>query len=125
MTWLDFIALVLATGAPINAWLRDQGLFRGPREWLIAWGEVDEPEDASETWRPSWGERCKALVAELVQCSFCLHYHLPFWLLGCWAVGLFLPPPWGMIVKLPIYSLAATRLSYWLSRLAREREEDR
>ena len=124
MTWLDFIALILATGAPINAWLRDQGIFRGPREWLIAWGDLEGPEDDAETWQPSRWQRCKALTAELVQCRFCLHYHIPLWLLGFWALSLFLPPPWSMIARMPIYSLAATRLSYWLSRYTKEQEED-
>lgn len=124
MTWLDFIALVLATGAPINAWLLEQGPLSSIREWLIAWGTVEAPADA-ENWQPSWEDRFRAAIAELVQCRFCLHYYVPGILLICYAIGVFEEPPWDILWKLPIYALAATRVSYHLSRFWHEEDYDR
>lgn len=121
MTWLDFVALVLAVGAPINAWLLDQGVFSNRRERIIAWGEWDGEGDGDmRRW-----DRIKARIAEGVQCRLCLHYHWPYLLLVLYGASLFYQPPWSTLWKFPVYSLAATRLSYQLSQLWSEDEHDR
>lgn len=124
MVWLDFIALILATGAPINAWMEPDGLFAGWREWLIAWGDIDRPEDASPGWQPTRWQRVKNGIGKLAQCRFCQHYHVPYLLLIFLGISLFLVPPWDTLVKFPIYSLAVTRTAYQLSRFCREEEHD-
>ena len=92
MCCLDFVAIVAATGAIVNAWLHPDGLFEDTRDWLSV--------------------RAPAIVAQLASCRLCLSYHVAFWLIVLlYLPSLWLMPPWSMIVKVPIYSLAATRLS--------------
>jgi hypothetical protein len=104
---LDFIALILAVGAPINAWLHPGGILEELREYVAAWAEGSY-EDRPPTWREIFRER----IGALANCRFCLSYHVPWvLLLLCYVPSLWLHSPWDMLVKLPIYSLAATRVS--------------
>ena len=108
MAFVDLLALVLATGAPINGWFHRGGIFDYAREWVLAWS-TDHPSRAAQ------------LFGQLVRCRFCMHYHAPLWLLLLFYVpSLFLVAPWDAFVKLPIYALAATRASYWFSQLFTE-----
>jgi hypothetical protein len=47
----------------------------------------------------------------MVTCKFCFSHHTP-WILAAafFLPALFLPTPWDFVLKIPVYSLAATRL---------------
>ena len=92
MFWLDFVALVAATGAIVNAWLHPGGLFDDTRDWISVWAHPK--------------------VAQLFNCRLCLSYHAAFWLLVLFFIpSLWLSPPWDVVWFLPVYALAATRFS--------------
>lgn len=113
MTWLDFIALILATGTPINAWLYEESIVAGWREWIHAWGDNDL-EILSRR------DKIRMRVAELLTCRFCLSHWLPLILLVVFFLpSLFISAPWNTIIKFPVYSLAATRGALCLGILMR------
>jgi hypothetical protein len=111
----DLLALGLAAGVPVNAWLHKGGIFEEKREKLATWGDPDSesPQAGSRV------EQMRGLLAQLLTCRFCLSHHIPWILILLFYLpSLLLIEPWSIIVKLPIYSLAATRLSlllgYWI-----------
>jgi hypothetical protein len=107
MRVFDWICLVLAVGALLDAW-RNGSLFARPRvqvEQMLA-----QPRNRAEAW-----------LALLLQCAFCLSYHVPYLLLGLGALVAWACPgcqalPWALV-----YSLAATRASNLLDGLLPER----
>ena len=125
MTWLDFLALTLAAAAVVDVWFNGS-IFADWRAFMQ--DKADGPEDpgedaASDTDEEDEGEPLPFMmriadrvvptfIAELLSCSFCFSHHTP-WLL---AVLLFFPSllvetPWIVfLLKVPVYSLAATRL---------------
>jgi hypothetical protein len=106
MYLLDFVMLFLAAGALVNAWMMKDGLFEGWRDSLSAWGEpVHEEPNFGDKWRWFW--------SKLLTCRVCLTYHASFWLTVLfWLPGLlWLWPPWDVVLFIPVYALAATRLS--------------
>jgi hypothetical protein len=103
MAWHDLMALVFATGTPINAWLYEESIVAVWREWIIAWGDHDGE-------MPGWRDNLRYTLAELLSCRFCMSHWVPVILILMFYVpSLFVSEPWSIIVKLPIYSLAATR----------------
>jgi len=104
MDLLDFVALFLAAGAVVNAWMKKDGLFAGWRDWLAIWGD-------QSGWR--W------FFATLLNCRVCLTYHAAFWLMVVFYLPshFWLSPPWAVVWFLPVYSLAATRLSLLIGSL--------
>jgi hypothetical protein len=103
MTFVDFLALLLATGAPINAWMHPDGLFEGVRQRAIVLRR---------------GEFSYSLLGQLLTCRFCLSYHAAGLLALLFFVpGLFLWEPWTTLLKMPVYVLAAARGSFWFSRV--------
>ena len=105
MWGLDFVGLFLATGALVNAWLQPDGLFSDVLVAIEVWGE-------GSSRRSPRANRIAAAIAELLNCRVCLSYHVAFWLAVLFYVPrLFLASPWDVVVYLPVYSLAATRLS--------------
>lgn len=57
-----------------------------------------------DRWVPNW-------VGAMLSCEFCFSYHACFWFgLAFWVPSLFLAEPWSMLIKFPLYALAATRL---------------
>jgi len=116
MTFLEFIALLAASGALVDAWLHEPGVFDDAREWFRVWGQP-RPEEITEnglTWR-AWA---RGKIAQLSECRTCLTYHAAFWLLVLfWLPSFWLNPPWDWIVFLPVFSLAATRFSLLLADL--------
>jgi len=59
-----------------------------------------------------------AKLAWLVNCRVCLSYHAAFWLVVLFYVpSLWLSPPWDVVWYLPVYSLAATRVSLLIGSL--------
>ena len=134
MTWLDFIVLTLAASAVIDCWFNGS-LFADWRAFFETL--ADEPTEAqspnqsppgslgyhelpplmtmADRVLPRW-------VAELLLCPFCFSYHAP-WIVG---VVLFFPAclvetQWvAFLLKLPAYSLAATRLGNLINAFAPE-----
>jgi len=105
MSAVDLIAIALAAGVPINAWLYEQSVVAAWREWVSAWGEPG----GSRTRRVG---PYRELVATLLTCRFCLSHWVPLLLIVFFYLpSLWLREPWDIVVKLPIYSMAATRLS--------------
>lgn len=104
MDLVSFVMLFLAAGALVNAWMLKDGLFEPWRDWLSVWGS---PADAG-----TWGEYARWFIAKLLTCRICLTYHVAFWLIVLfWLPSFWLPPPWGVVLFIPVYALAATRLS--------------
>lgn len=106
MTWLDFIALSLAAGGVVDVW-KNGSIFALARAVAA---------DAAETDAVQNRRTVRGLLGELLSCEFCLSHHTP-WLLAV----LFLLPalvvtgPLAFLLKLPVYSLAATRLGWLLN----------
>ncbi len=96
MTWLQFIALILATGAIIDVWKNGE-IFAGRRAAIEARQAAADPEARQQ------------LLWELLTCPYCQSYHVPFWLttgLGVlWYFNLDLLG-WGAV-----FMLAVTRAS--------------
>ena len=131
MNTLDFLALTLAAGDVVDVWFNGS-IFSAARGYMQA--RADEPdtpapddeltlpaEDPTITEETSaWtrlGDRfIPTLAAELLSCSYCFSRHTPFYLAVCFYVpSLFLPSPWSDLVKLPVYTLAASRLGWVLN----------
>jgi len=107
---LDFIVIFLATGAAVNAWLHKGGLFEGFRDWLAV---MNEP-----VARPWWCDWFWSKLYQLMTCRICLTYHVAFWLIVLFYLPhIWLPAPWGLIWFVPVYSLAATRVSLLIGSL--------
>lgn len=107
MHLLDFVMIFLASGALVNAWMHAGGLFEEWRDSISVWAER---EDAYQ--------RRRQLLAQLLTCRVCLTYHASFWLLVLFFVpSLWLSPPWCVVWFIPVYALAATRLSLLIGSL--------
>jgi len=116
MTILEFVAVCLAAGALVDAWLHEPGLFDEVREWISVWGQPrpDEVRETGLTWR-AWG---RGKIAQLAGCHKCMTYHAAFWLLLLfWLPSHWLNPPWTQILFFPIWALAATRFSLLMADL--------
>jgi hypothetical protein len=117
---LDFLALTLAAGYAANVWLMRGSLFEGPRERLKVWAEPVEGEDPD-----SRTARFRGHVGHLARCRVCLTGQA-----ACWAAlllflpALFAPAPWDAALKLPVYALAAARLSVLIADSASEEDRD-
>lgn len=104
MTWFDFFAITLATGAIIDVW-HNGSIFA---TWRAT---VQAKQDVADygTFRALW--------TELVMCPFCKSYHIPLYLiLFLWTsryVGGILAP----VAELTVYGLAATQLSNLINAL--------
>ena len=101
MSWLDFVAVALAAGTPINAWLYQFSILASLRERVVVWGESHG--DSTDF---------RSKLAQLLTCRFCMSHWTPALLILLFYLpSLFLREPYCTVVKLPIYSLAATRLT--------------
>ena len=122
MSLLDLVAVVLATSATLDAW-ENGALFDSLRAYMRqrADGRIG-PQPVPEgvvaiyprwaTWLDRWLPR---FFAEAWSCMFCASYHAPAYLIALFYVpSLWLVAPWDTLWRLPIYSLAATRLVTWL-----------
>lgn len=142
MSCLDFIVLTLAASAIVDVWFNGS-IFADWRAFFQSKADdpIDEPitdttvsqDDEEDEGDPlpwlmqladKWVPRP---IAELVSCSFCFSHHTP------WVVGLLFMLPafaiqtltteessrWWLVaawvLKLPAYSLAATRLGSMLN----------
>ena len=124
MTALDFFALVMAASAIVDVW-RNGSIFAELRAYFEARQDAgpplaDDPVPTEESLpadpNPWWMRLFDAVLprwfAELVSCRFCLSHHTP-WVAAvvCYLPTLFVTTPWMIfLLKLPVYSLAATRI---------------
>lgn len=95
---LDFLAVVLATGAIIEVWHKGS-IFAEARAYAQALQDVTPPESL------------KGRLLELLMCPFCKSYHVPFWLMVFLLAGDWIGATIGGVVRLVVYALAATRVS--------------
>lgn len=116
MYWLEFIAIIGAAGALVNAWLHKNGLFENYRDVLTTWGLRRPagylPNGEASYVYPTLSDTVRAKISQLLQCRVCLTYHVAFGL----TVIFFLPTLWmderaAVIYFSPMYALAATRFS--------------
>lgn len=126
MTWLDFFVLTLAASGLVDLW-RNGTLFASGRAALEA--RVDEEnwlaDESSHSLpglpTPWYWQRIPLFFAKMLNCHFCFAHHSP-WMLG---MLFYLPASqctgtWMFLLKLPIYSLAATRLGTIINAYAPE-----
>lgn len=95
---LDFLAVVLATGAIIEAWHRGS-IFANLRALAEAHQDTTDPDSL------------KGRALELLMCPFCKSYHVPFWLMVALLASDWFGATITACVRLVVYALAATRLS--------------
>lgn len=133
----DLVLLVLASSAVLDVWINGS-LFAGARAILQLkadeWGakgslplvDTAPDEPAAEpvpAEAPNWLLQglfwlTPCWLAELVSCTFCSSYHVPWLLLvGCYVPSRLLGEPWNWLALLPLYSLAATRVGNLLNGL--------
>lgn len=94
----DFCAVVLATGAVIEVWHKGS-IFADLRARAQAYQDVTDPESF------------KGRLLELLMCPFCKSYHVPFWLIVALLLSDWAGATIGILARLVIYALAATRAS--------------
>jgi hypothetical protein len=113
MEWLSFIVrcavVSLAAKAVVTAWLDEGGIFDGPREWFVAFGEMDDDDRA-----PSILERIRSRLAQLATCRLCLGYHSAFWLFLLTLVGDAAMSLGEWVEMTPTLSLVAGGI-YWIA----------
>ena len=100
----DFIAVVFATVAIIEVWHKGS-IFTESRARVQALQDVTDPRTL------------KGRVLELVMCPFCASYHIPFYLLLLLSLSGLAGNPISVIVRLLVYSLAATKISNTVAEL--------
>ena len=119
MLALDFFVLCLATEAIVAAWMHEQGLFEDIRDRLATWLEWSGDYDPkTKTWsrEPLWLAK---KVVQLLLCPFCLTYHAAFWLTAAFYLpSLWLPAPWNVVWRLPLYVLGAASVAHLVRDLA-------
>lgn len=142
MTWLDFVVLIFAASGIVDVW-KNGSIFADWRAFFetddapadasapqtftreeMTQNLVDEVTGSSETklpWLMRLADRyTPQFVAELLSCSFCLSHHTP-WMVGVvfFFPALFVTTPWlAFLLKLPAYSLAATRIGNLINAVA-------
>lgn len=104
ITFVDFLAVVLASGAIIEVWHKGS-IFAGLRARAQALQDVTDPESL------------KGRALELLMCPFCKSYHVPFYLILSVLLGSWFNATIGTAVLVFVYSLAATRLANLLDGL--------
>jgi len=122
---VDFIALVFAASGWVDSWFNGS-IFAEFRAYFETRDDSAGSYDtapassysATDPWpsppRPLWMRAFDLLpnwFCELVTCRFCFSHHTP-WLLafGLLLPALMVPDPWNFVLKIPVYSLAATRI---------------
>lgn len=98
LTGLDFIAVILATGAIIEVWHKGS-IFATARAYVQAWNDA-----------APFGS-FKSLWTELLLCPFCKSYHVPVYLLVALFLGSFFGGIANGVIRVIVYGLAATRAS--------------
>jgi hypothetical protein len=115
---LDFLVITLAASALVDVW-RNGSIFALGRATMQAkeddasggWFESSESEDLLTSGLPWYWRIVPVFFAKMLNCWFCLSHHTP-WILAIlfFLPALWLDGVWEWAFKLPVYSLAATRL---------------
>jgi len=131
MSWFDFIVLTLAAGGVIDVWFNGS-IFATWREFAAVAAEedpdlrgtpeqaADDPQGEPAPLMMRVASKClPRLLFELLSCDFCFSYHVPWILLVLFFVPAhFITIPWVIfLLKVPVYSLAATRLGNLINAL--------
>lgn len=95
-TALDFVAVILASGAIIEVWHKGS-VFAYARAYVQALQDTTDPETL------------KGKLLELAMCPFCKSYHVPFWLYILLLAGSAGGATLSVAAHVVVYSLAATR----------------
>ena len=104
ISWLDFVAVVFATGAVIDVWHKGS-IFQTARAYTEALQDVTDPESL------------KGRLLELLNCPFCKSYHVPVYLFLLLLAGDWFGATIAALVRALIYGLAATRVSWLINAL--------
>lgn len=104
---LDIATLALAINQVCDTWFNGS-IFAGARAYMEVWQDVESPRRV---------DRMRRFFANLLSCPFCLSHHVMFFLVVvCWLPALLAAtPPWEIITMIPVYGLAALRLSLLLT----------
>jgi len=100
---LDIVAIALAISQVCDTWFNGT-IFAEARAYLEVWQGVEPVSRRDKVWQ---------FFAELLSCPFCLSHHVMFVLVSvCW-LPTFLEScaAWGVLTMLPVYGLAALRVS--------------
>jgi len=104
---MELLVLALAAQSILTAWFQEGGLFancRGKYEALKITGSK---------------------LAKLLTCAECFAYHATFWVVALlWLPAALLPAPWHLFPKAVLYSLAATTIVHWLTRLSKSNSSE-
>lgn len=118
MFLFDFVLVIFAASAVVDVWFNGS-IFAELRTVIAAvvedvGGEPSEPrgELNGPTPHKLIYRYCPVLLAELLQCPFCLSYHVPWILILLCVIPGECCQSWFAAIwfKLPVYSLAATRI---------------
>lgn len=97
MNWLDFVAVIFASGAVIEVWHKGS-IFETARAYVQAWQDTAAPESF------------RGRLWELIMCPFCKSYHVPLYLLLLLLAADWAGSTMAAVARVLIYSLAATRI---------------
>jgi len=122
MTIVDFLALIFASAAVVDVW-RNGSIFAKGRAYMQAKEDADDDEEDEteiETEFSFW-LLVPRPAAELLNCPYCLSHHTP-WVLALvfFFTATLVAPPWCFLLKLPVYSLAATRIGNIINEMVPE-----
>ena len=107
---LDIVSIALAISQVCDTWFNGT-IFAARRAYLEAWQGSDNL---------GWGVRIKLFFADLLLCPLCLSHHVMFVLVAaCWLPTFI--TTWGVLTMLPVYGLAALRLSFIINDTLPER----
>lgn len=95
---MDFLAVILATGAIIEVWHKGS-IFATARAYVQAWND----SAAHGSFKSLW--------TELLLCPFCKSYHIPIYLILSLVIGDFFGGIASAVVRVIVYGLATTRAS--------------
>ena len=98
---LDIVAIALAINQVCDTWFNGS-IFAVPRAYLEAWQSIEDPTGL---------DRVRLFFADLLLCPFCLSHHVMILMILAFWLPSFLPTG-GVITMLPVYGVAALRLSF-------------
>lgn len=101
---LDIVVIAAAINQVCDTWFSGS-LFAGPRAYLEAW------QGPAIFENPTRLDRARLFFADLLLCPFCLSHHVMILMILAFWLPTFITT-WGVLTMLPVYGLAALRLSF-------------
>jgi hypothetical protein len=95
---LDFVAVILATGAIIDVWHKGS-IFASKRAYIQAVQDNTDPDTIKGKW------------LELLTCAYCESYHVPVYLFAILLAADYFSATLATVVRVFVYGWAATRAS--------------